>query len=98
MVGGGVRGKVVGTARVIITGAGVIMTVFQLSISMSTRAGEDTTEIVDGTGTHGSMNGFLSGDFTRTGGAGTIIDTGQEKEPGVSTTIEIDHPTNRDRN
>jgi len=34
MVGGGVRGKVAGTAHVIMTGAGVIMTMFQVFISM----------------------------------------------------------------
>jgi hypothetical protein len=98
MVGGGVSGKVAGTARVIITGAGVIMTVFQFFISMSTRVGEATTEIVIGAGTRGSMNGFLTGGFNRTGRAGTVIDTGEEKEAGVSTTIEIDRHSNRDRN
>jgi hypothetical protein len=98
MGGGGVHGKVVGTAHVIITGTGVIMTMFQLFISMSTRVGEDTTEIVVGAGTHGSMNGFLTGDFNRTGRAGTIIDTGEEKEPGVSRAIETDRHSNRDRN
>jgi hypothetical protein len=97
MVGGGVCGKVVGTAHVIITGAGVIMTMFQRFISMSTQAGEDTTEIVIGVDTHGSMNGFLTGDFNRTGRAGTIIDTGEEKEPGVSRAIEIDHQNIRER-
>jgi hypothetical protein len=98
MVGGGVCGKVVGTAHIIITGAGVIMTVFQLFISMSTRVGEDTTEIISGAGTDGTMNGFLTGDFNRTGRAGRIIDTGEEKEPGVSRAIEIDRHNNRDRN
>ena len=65
---------------------------------MSTRVGEDTTEIVIGAGTHGSMNGFLTGDFNRTGKAGTIIDTGEEKEPGVSRAIEIDRQKIRDGN
>ncbi len=49
-------------------------------------------------GTHGSMNGFLTGGFNRTGRAGTIIDTGEEKEPGVSRAIEIDRQKIRDRN
>ena len=44
------------------------------------------------------MNGFLTGDFNRTGRAGTIIDTGEEKEPGVSRAIEIARQSNRDRN
>ena len=46
----------------------------------------------------GIMNGFLTDDFNRTGRAGTIIDIGEEKEPGVSRAIEIDHHSNRDRN
>ncbi len=98
MVGGGVRGKVVGTAHVIMTGAGVIMTMFQVFISMSTQAGEDTTEIIIGVGTGGTMNGFLIGGFKRTGRAGKIIDIGEEKEPGVSRAIEIGRHSNRDRN
>jgi hypothetical protein len=74
------------------------MTVFQAFISMSTRAGEDTIEIIIGVGTDGTMNGFPTGDFDRTGRAGTIIDTGEEKEPGVSRAIEIDHRNVRDWN
>ena len=98
MVGGGVRGKVVGTAHVIMIGAGVIMTMFQDSIMMWTQVGEDTTEIVIGVGTGGIMNGFRTGGFKRTGRAGTIIDTGEGKGPGVSRAIEIDRHSNSDRN
>jgi hypothetical protein len=98
MAGGGVCGKAVGTARVIITGVGVIMTMFQRFISMSTRVGEDTTGIISGAGTDGTMNEFLTGDFNRTGRGGTIIGTGEEKEPGVSRAIEIARQSTRGRN
>ncbi len=96
MVGGGAYGKVVGIAHIIIAGAGVIMTVFQVFILMSTQVGEDTTETIIGTGTHGTMNGFLTNDFNRTGRAGKIIDIGKGKEPGAFRTINLDR-NNRDR-
>ncbi len=97
MVGGGVCGKVVGTVRIIITGAGVIITMFQVFILMSTQVGEDTTETVIGTGTGGTMNGFLANDFNRTGRAGKMIDIGKGKEPGASRAINLAH-NNRNRN
>jgi len=96
MVGGGVIGKVVGTVHVIITGAGVIITMFQVSILMSTQVGEDTTETIIGTGTDGTMNGFLTDNFNRTGRAGIIIDIGKGKELGASKAINPD-PNSRDR-
>ena len=97
MVGGGVYGKVIGIAHIIITGAGVIITMFQVSISMLTQVGEDTTETVIGTGTGGTMNGFLTNDFNRTGAVGKRTDTGKGKKLGASRTINLDH-NNRDRN
>jgi hypothetical protein len=97
MVGGGVYGKVVGIAHIIMTGAGVIISVFQVSISMSTQVGEDTTEIVIGTGTGGTMNGFLTNDFNRTGRAGILIDIGKGKKPGTSRAINLDRSL-RNRN
>jgi hypothetical protein len=97
MVGGGVYGKVVGIAHVIITRAGVIITVFQVSILMSTQVGEDTTETVIGTGTRGAINGFLTNNFNRTGKAGKMIDIGKGKELGASRTINLDR-NNRNRN
>jgi hypothetical protein len=36
------------------------------------------------------MNGFLTGDSNRTGGAGTTIDIGKGKEPGASGAINLD--------
>ena len=98
MAGGGVPGKAVGTGHVIMTGVGVIMTMFQLFISMSTQVGEDTTGIIGGAGTDGPTNEFPTGDFNRTGRTGTIIITGEEKEPGVSRAIEIAQRSTRDRN
>jgi hypothetical protein len=43
------------------------------------------------------MNGFLISDFTRTGRAGIIIDTGKGEEPGASRAINLDRNP-RDRN
>jgi hypothetical protein len=62
-------------------------------ILMWTRVGEDITEAIIGTNTVGTMNGFLAGDFKRTGRPGKKIDTGEEKELGVSRTIEFNHNT-----
>jgi hypothetical protein len=97
MVGGGVFGKVVGIVHVIITGAGVIITLFQVFILMWTLVGEDTTETIIGTGTGGTMNGFPTNDFNRTGRAGIMIDIGKGRELGASRAINLDH-NNRDRN
>jgi len=97
MAGGGVHGKVAGIAHIIITGAGVIIAMFQVFILMLIRVGEDTTETIIGTGTSGTMNGFLTNDFIRTGRAGKMIDIGKGKEPGASRAINLDHK-NRDRN
>ena len=97
MVGDGVYGKVIGIAHIIMTGAGLIITIFRDFISKLTRVGEDTTETVIGTGTSGTMNGFLTNDFNRTGKAGKMIDVGKGKEIGASRTINLDH-NNRDRN
>ena len=43
------------------------------------------------------MNGFLTGDFNRTGGAGTEIDIGKGEQPGAFRAINPDR-TNRERN
>jgi hypothetical protein len=48
-------------------------------------------------GTDGTMNGFLTNDFSRTGRAGKVIDGGKGKELGASITINLGH-NNRDRN
>jgi len=91
MAGGGVHGRVVGIAHVIMTGDGVIMTASQAFILMSTRVGEDSTETIIGANTVGTMNGFPARDFKRTGRPGMTIGIGGEKEPGVSRTIEFHH-------
>jgi hypothetical protein len=97
MVGGGVYGKAVGIAPIIITGAGVTITMFPVFILMLTRVGEDTTETMIGTGTDGIMNGFLTGGFNRTGKVGKPIDIGKGREPGASRVINLDR-NNKDRN
>ncbi len=98
MAGGGVHGKVVGIAHVIMTEAGLIMTMFQDSILMLTQVGEDTIETMTGMDIDGTMNGFLTNDFIRTGTAGTIIVIGRGEELGVLRTIEIDQGHNRGSN
>ncbi len=97
MAGGGVHGKIVGIVRGIITGVGIIITIFQFSILMLIRVGEDITEAIIGMDTGGTINGFLTTSFNRTGRGGTIIDIGKGRELGASRTINLDH-NNRDRN
>ena len=79
------------------TGVGLIITMSQVFILMWTRVGEDTTELIIGTDIHGIMNGFLTNDFNRTGGAGIMITIGKSKGPGVSRDINLDR-SNRNRN
>jgi hypothetical protein len=43
------------------------------------------------------MNGFLTSDFNRTGGAGKMIGIGKGSELGASRAINLDH-RNKDRN
>jgi len=96
MVGGGVHGKGVGIARIIMTGVGAIITVSQVFTMMLTRGGEDTTETIIGTDTAGTMNGFLTNDFTKTGRAGKKMHIGKGRGPGASRAIARDRQ-NRDR-
>ena len=97
MVGGGVHGKVVGTAHSIMIGVGLIIMRSRVFILTWTRVGEDTTESIVGTDTGGTMNRFLTSDLTRTGRAGRITDIGKSKRPGESRAINPDR-NNRDRN
>ena len=83
MAGGGVHGKVVGIAHIIITGVGLIITMFQVFIMMWTQVGEDTTETVIGTATDGTTGGSLTNDFNGTGSAGKMTGIGKGKEPGT---------------
>jgi hypothetical protein len=57
---------------------------------MWTRAGEDTTGTVTGTGTAGTMSGFLTDDSNRTGRAGIITDIGKDEEHGAFRAINLD--------
>ena len=97
MVGGGVYGKVVGIAHFIITETGVIIKLSHVSILMWIQVGGATTETVIGTGTGGTMNGYLTNDFNRTGAVGKRADIGKGKKLGASRTINLDR-NNRDRN
>ena len=90
MAGGGVYGKVVGIARIIIIGDGLIITEFRVFILMSTRVGETTTGTVIGTDADGIMNEFQAKEFNRAGEAGKMIDVGKSREPGAFRTINTD--------
>jgi len=94
--GGGAYGKVSGIAHIIMTGAGVIITPFQVFISMWTQVGEDTTGTIIGTGTGGTMNELLTNNSSRTGRAGIMIDIGKGKEAGASRAINLGRH-NKDR-
>ena len=97
MVGGGVHGEVVGIALIIMIRVGLTITPSRIFIMILTRAGEGTTETVIGMVTAGTMNGFLTSDFTVTGITGTLIDIGKGKEPGAFRAISLD-PNHRDGN
>ncbi len=97
MAGGGVTGKAVGIAHIIMTGVGLIMKMFLYFILMWTRVGEDITGSVIGTDTRGTMSGSLTNKFNRTGRAGMRTDIGKGKEPGVSRAISLGR-NNRCRN
>ncbi len=87
MAGGGVHGKAAGIARGIMTGAGLIITMFQTFIMTCRRIGGDITEIITGKGTAGTINGFLSMMSSETGRDGRMIDIGRDNEPGVFKAI-----------
>jgi hypothetical protein len=97
MAGGGVFGRVVGIVHIIMTGVGFIMTESQAFILMYTRAGENSTDTITGTDARGTTKEFLTGDFTRTGRAGMMIDTGKGEGPGASRDTGLDRSP-RDRN
>ncbi len=83
MAGGGVHGKVVGIALSIITRAGVIIMIFQVSILMWIRVGEDITGVIIGMDTAGTINGFLTDNFIRTGSVGKMVSIGKGRERGA---------------
>lgn len=87
MAGGGGDGKAAGIVHIIMTGAGFIIAMSQLSILMWTQAGGDTTETETGTVTDGTMNGFHTGSLNGTGRAGEKTDIGKGKGPGASRAI-----------
>jgi len=97
MVGGGVHGKVAGIAHIIITGVGLIITMFHVFIMTWTRVGDNTIENIIGMDIHGTMNEFLTDNFSETGETGVVIDIGKGKELGASRAINPDR-NSRDRN
>src|SRR3974377_1204955 len=97
MGGGGVPGRGGGIAPGTMTGGGDIMPRCPGFTLMSIPDGEDTTEIISGPGTGGTINGFRPNNCNRTGRAGRLIGIGSGKARGASRTINLDHNAS-DRN
>ncbi len=95
MVSGGVYGKVVGIAQLIMTGIGFTITMFQVSIFTWIHIGEVITTTIIGMDTSGTINGFLINDFSRTGGVGKRTDLGEDKKRGGSRDIHLEHQHTR---
>jgi hypothetical protein len=91
MVGGGDFGKAGGITRFIMIELGVIMTMFQVFILMLIQVGEITTDAMIGMDIRGTMNGFLIGDFNRTGRVGIEINIGEVKKPGAFRATSLDY-------
>jgi hypothetical protein len=81
--GGGVPGKDVGTALVIMTEAGVITEAYPLFTDKFLPAGEMILEITNGKGINGSINGCRIRNSSATGAAGKEKDIGKNRIPGV---------------
>jgi len=92
MAGGGVHGRVAGTAHVIISLVGVIITAFHLFIERSPRAGGMTTESIIGKGINGTTNAYLITRCNRTGGAGRKTSIGKSNSIGASRIYSHDSP------
>ena len=95
MASGGVYGKGVGIAQLIMTETGSTMTMFQVSISTWIDIGELITETIVGTDTNGTTTGFLINNSKRTGGVGTRTNPGADKKPGVFRNTHLEHKNTR---
>ncbi len=95
MASGGVYGKAVGIAQLIMIGTGSTTTLFQGSILTSILIGGLTTTITVGTDTIGITSGFLINDFSRTGRVGKGTDLGEDKGPGVFRDIHLEQKDKR---
>jgi hypothetical protein len=75
-VGGGVRGKDVGTDPGTMTEGGLIMLMLHLFMQRCIRVGEMITGIIGGEGNRGIISGYLTGIFSATGVTGKETGTG----------------------
>lgn len=82
--GGGVRGKGVGTAPVIMTEAGLITEVYRLFTEIFSPVGEIITELISGEVISGNIKGYLKEKCNAIGVDGKETSTGKGKTPGVS--------------
>jgi hypothetical protein len=71
------------------------MTAFRAFIPMYIQGGDNTAVTMIGTGTGGTMNGFLTNGFGRTGRAGKRINSGRSKKRGTFRGISLDHNSRR---
>jgi hypothetical protein len=84
MVGGGVRGEGAGIALNTIAQVGSIIKAFHLFMWGYLQVGGMTTGIVNGVGSSGITNKYLTNNFKGTGAVGKRADIGRSNKLGVS--------------
>jgi hypothetical protein len=84
MVGGGVRGKGDGIARVTIVQVGATIETFHLFIEGYPQDGGMTTGIIVGEDINGTTSEYLTNNFNGTGATGKRAGIGRSKILGVS--------------
>ena len=84
VVGGGVRGKGDGTARIIMIQVGATIEGVHLFTEVYPQVGGMTTGKIVGKGINGTTKQYPTSKSNRTGGAGKRINIGRSKIVGVS--------------
>jgi hypothetical protein len=101
VVGGGVRGKDAGTARITMIQVGATIEGVHLFTEVYPQVGGMTTWKIVGKGIRGTNKEFPTSKFNKTGGTGKGIIIGRNKIIGVSKVrgmIERDHDNNSNNN
>jgi len=101
VVGGGVRGKGNGTARITMIQVGATIEGVHLFTEAYPQVGGMTTDKIVGKGINGTTKQYPTSKSNRTGGAGKGIIIGRNKIIGVSKVrgmIERDHDNNSSMN
>jgi hypothetical protein len=89
--GGGVHGKDVGIAHVIMIGVGFIINTFLIFIMILILVGEDSTETAIGMGIDGTTDGSPTNSLNKTGEVGIAVDIGREIQDGTWKNINLFH-------